>query len=295
MAARHLHRLSSRQRLQYWKKTRAGNVSSACSISGRGRVSWRALVNSRRTDGPFWKTITIHAPESGGVCHRLRSLAAGQGRDVSFGKFSSAGFPCACRGTAPTSPDSPRSSRLRGRDCGRRARRGATSSALSERNLWHRDPRSSSNPNHPPGWRADEQGDQPQCFGAGRLGDSSQGRRRFVIGCWFTGLRQARTIGCSVEAFATQNRQAGAKSCRNAGQTRFSVYVVGHRCRDALFTAGSEAMLGHTCYRARTPCAGSGGRVGIAAACPTTQTTRRQAQRGHFPCPTVFGHTSIRT
>ena len=151
----------------YWKEDE-GNQRFVRLLDRKelpDRVSWRALVELAAPNGTVVleeeNAITVHAPESRDVyVIDFDLLLRAKGEDVTFGKFFVGGL--AVR--MPWDQANPRQTHLnanglRGREC------------EQQRAAWCNVERSwenetfgiaifdhSANPNHPPGWRVDEQG-----------------------------------------------------------------------------------------------------------------------------------------
>ena len=128
-------------------------------------ISWRALIELVAPDGTVVleeeDSITMHAPESADACLiDFDLLLRAKGQNVSFGKFFVGGL--AVR--MPWDKTSPRqthlnSDGLRGRECDQKRAAWCTverpfgGETFGVAILDH-----PANPNHPPGWRVDEQG-----------------------------------------------------------------------------------------------------------------------------------------
>ncbi|HEU0009393.1 MAG TPA: PVC-type heme-binding CxxCH protein, partial [Verrucomicrobiae bacterium] len=132
---------------------------------GPDRVSWRALVELVAPDGTVVleeeDAITMHEPESADACLiDFDLLLRAKGQNVNFGKFFVGGL--AVR--MPWDKTSPRqthlnSNGLRGRECEQKRAAWCTveqpfgGETFGVAVFDH-----PANPNHPPGWRVDEQG-----------------------------------------------------------------------------------------------------------------------------------------
>ena len=151
----------------YWKEDQGKQrfMKLLDSRETADRVSWRALVEYIAPDGTAVleeeDTITVHAPESADVyVIDFDLLLRGKERDVTFGKFFVGGL--AVR--MPWDKSNPRHTHLNSEGLRDRA-------CEQQRAAWCNVERPfggdifgiavfdhPSNPNHPPGWRADEQG-----------------------------------------------------------------------------------------------------------------------------------------
>src|SRR5262245_61593823 len=180
------------------------------------RVSWRALIELVAPDGNVVleaeDTVTIHAPESADAyVIDFGLLLRAKQRDVSFGKFFVGGLSV----RMPWDKANPRqthlnSNGLRGRDCEQQraawcnVERPFGDDVFGIAVVDH-----PSNANHPPGWRADEQGlINPNISGLSDWSISAKQERRFryriVV---YRGSATREKLAARFESFARESRE----------------------------------------------------------------------------------------
>ena len=151
----------------YWKEDEGKQrfVKLLDLQESSSRVSWRALVEWVAPDGHVVleeeDAVTIHAPETGDAyVIDFEFLLRARERDVTFGRFFVGGLSV----RMPWDPTDPRqthlnSEGLRNRECEQqRAAWCNVERPFGDETFGIAVFDHPSNPNHPPGWRADEQG-----------------------------------------------------------------------------------------------------------------------------------------